>query len=134
MTSMKMKAVYGLLISSFVVWIASFFSVCFPSGVWSTPIRFPDSLSFGVFFGSATVAAVSTMVIGMEYVGLISWLKCRNRKTHFSLLKQDGNIQLSAISSIAEANSISDSTSEEPVKFLMNSEVDEEQESQVITE
>ncbi len=133
MTSMKTKAVYGLLISSFVVWIASFFSVCFPSGVWATPIRFPDSLSFGIFFGSATIAAVSTMVIGMEYMGLIAWLKCRNRKTDFSLLKQDGNIKLSALSS-TEANSISDGTPEESVKFLINSKVDEEQESQVITE
>ena len=68
MASTKLKAAYVLFLASFLVWLSVFFSVCFPSGAWSIPIRFPNSSLFMLFFGSAMVATVSCLAIGLDYI------------------------------------------------------------------
>jgi hypothetical protein len=68
MASKKLKAAYILFLASFLVWLSVFFSVCFPSGAWSTPIKFPNSSLFMLFFGSAMVATVSCLAIGLDYI------------------------------------------------------------------
>jgi hypothetical protein len=80
MASMKLKIAYVCFFASFVIWLSLFFYICFPSGVWSTPIRFPDSSSFILFFGSAIVAVVSCLLISLNNIGLYSKLRTRSKE------------------------------------------------------
>jgi hypothetical protein len=70
MASMKLKTAYVLFLISFFVWLSVVLIVCFPSGVWPSPVRFPSSSMLALFFGSAIVAAVSCLIIGFDYLGL----------------------------------------------------------------
>jgi len=70
MASVKLKTTYVFFFASSIIWLSLFFYVCFPSGVWATQIRFPNSSVFVLFFGSATVATISCTVIGLDYMGL----------------------------------------------------------------
>lgn len=81
MTSTMLKAAYVMFLTSFFVWLSVLVSVAFPSGIWSTPITFPNSSLFMLFFGSAIVAAASCLVIGLDYMKLDFRLKHRPR--HF---------------------------------------------------
>jgi hypothetical protein len=80
MASTKLKTAYVFFFASFLAWLSLFFYVCFPSGVWSTPVRFPNSSSFMLFFGSAIVAVVSCLVIGLNHMGLGLRLKSRSEE------------------------------------------------------
>lgn len=71
MASSKLKAIYAVFFSSLIVWLSVFFIICFSSGVWSTPIRFPNTSVFVLFFGSAIVAVASCLAIGLNYIGLV---------------------------------------------------------------
>ena len=81
MTLTKLKIAYAFFFASFMIWLSLFFYVCFPSGVWSTPIRFPDSSLFISFFGSAFVAVVSCLLIGLNHIGLFPKLKSKSKES-----------------------------------------------------
>jgi hypothetical protein len=80
MDSMRIKTAYPLFFTSFVVWLSVLLSVCFPSGEWSNPIRFPNLFPYALFFVSAIVAAVSCFMIGFDYIGLNLQFKHRPRQ------------------------------------------------------
>ena len=67
---MKTKAAFAVFLPSFSIWLYVLISVCFPSGTWANPVRFPNSSLFALFFGAATIAAASGLILGLNYMGL----------------------------------------------------------------
>ena len=70
MTSIRTKAAYMLFIIFFGIWLSLILLVCFPSGKWTIPIRFPNLVALAVFLGSAAMSSVSCLFLGLDYLGL----------------------------------------------------------------
>ena len=81
MASMKLKAAYVLSILSSFIWLSVFLVVCFPSGRWSGPVRFPNYSMLLLFLSSGAVAAISFSTIGLSYLGLSSAIGQRSKET-----------------------------------------------------
>lgn len=132
MTSTMLKAAYVLFLTSFFVWLSVLVSVGFPSGIWSTPIRFPNSSLFMLFFGSAIVAAVSCLVIGLDYMRLDFRLKHRPRQSpqNSKLCATIPLSQLAIVPSGKEKEELLVSADEdEAISILVLPQLEEEQET-----
>lgn len=68
MAAIKFKAAYVLCLASFFIWLTILLMICFPSGAWSFPIRFPSYSVLILFLGSAIVTSLSSLTIGLEYL------------------------------------------------------------------
>jgi hypothetical protein len=132
MTSTKLKTAYVLFLISSFVWLSVLLMVCFPSGHWPVPVRFPNSSMLMLFLGSAVVAAVSCSIIGLEYLGLDFKFRQRSKEIPQAagLTKTIPLLQQVNAGSIEEAKNQTSMPQEEPVTVLVP-QLEEEQESLV---
>jgi hypothetical protein len=70
MFATKLKVAFALFLSSFIVWLILIFLVAQPTGSVGQ-IQFSDFAPLALFLGSAITASLSSMVIGLNFIGLM---------------------------------------------------------------
>jgi flagellar biogenesis protein FliO len=132
MASMKLKTAYVLALISFFIWLSILLSVFFPAGTLANPVSFPNSSLLMLFCGSAIIASVSCIIIGVDYLGLNFKLKQRPKNiTQAPRLPKNIPISQSANNADAKEAQLQDSTQQEDtISILVPPQLEEEQENE----